>query len=95
MQLPGFFIGLAAGLVHFYVLSRFTAMVTGGSFTMRTAALGIVQFLIPMAALLLCALLLRGQLLWAGIGMAGTLITSSTVKLILTGRRKGRDGQND
>ena len=95
MRLPGFMIGLAAGAVYFYVLSRFTAMVTGGTFTMRMALIGFLQFFIPLAVLVLCAFFLPNQLLWVGTGMAAALLGSAVIKFILVQRKKGRDKSDD
>lgn len=92
----GFLIGLAAGAVHFYALSRFTKMVTGGEFTPRLALFGVVQFLIPLAVLVVCAFTIRDLLLWVAIGMAVALVGSAVIKFALSARRsKGRDTTDD
>ncbi|MDR0491456.1 MAG: hypothetical protein LBH28_09475 [Oscillospiraceae bacterium] len=65
------------------MLSKFTSSVTGGSFDKKAAMLGVVQFLLPLAVLFGCALLIRGGLLWAAIGMTASLTLCALVKFFL------------
>ena len=92
MRLPGLLIGLAAGVVHFYALSRFTAAITGGEITSRAVVLGILQFFIPLTVLVLCAFLAHEMLVWTAVGMAAALICGGVAAFAVSIRRsKGRD----
>lgn len=85
----GFIIGGASGAAQFWMLSRFTQAITGGTFNTKAVLLGVAQFLIPLIVLLVCALLLRNDLLWAGVGMASALLGCALARFIKN-RRKFR-----
>lgn len=80
----GLLIGAALGVVQFFMLQAFTARVTAGE--ANVVALGLAQWVLPFAALIIVAFVYRDILLWTGIGMAGALTLASITKL-LTGRR--------
>jgi hypothetical protein len=87
--------GAAAGLGYLFVLSRFTKQVTGGGFSTRTAVFAFVQFLIPLATLLLFALINEDSVLWVAVSMVASLLAGSVIRFVLVGRKKGSDKGND
>ncbi|MGI5970822.1 MAG: hypothetical protein ACOX7P_03745 [Oscillospiraceae bacterium] len=76
----GFIIGLAAGLLQFLLLSRFSSYVTRSGSGASAALLGILQLLIPFAVLLGMAFIRRQELLLAGIGMTSALLISAVIR---------------
>ena len=81
-------IGAASGAAQFWMLFMFTRSVTSGAFNIKATLLGIAQFLLPVAVLLCCAFILHGNPLFAGIGMAGVLISCAIVHFIITQKNK-------
>ena len=81
-MLLGLMIGVASGLLQFYMLSRFTKAVTGGSLNTKAVMLGIGQFITPLVVLLICAFLLNNALLWAGIGIVAALTICALARFI-------------
>lgn len=82
----GLIIGAVSGGFQFWMLSRFTNAVTRGALDIKAVLFGISQFFLPVAVLLLCALLLPNGLMWSGIGMAACLIICAFTKFILVRR---------
>jgi hypothetical protein len=90
----GFAVGVVAGVLQFWLLSKFVNMVTGGSFNIKGVALGLIQFFLPVIILVGVGFLLREELLFCGIGIAAALLISSTAKFIAHTRKlKGRDNR--
>jgi len=92
--LLGFVVGAASGILQFWLLSVFTAAATGGNaaagskFNYKTVLFAVLQFLLPLLVLLACALLLFESLLWAGVGMAASLIICAVARFLIS-RRQG------
>ena len=93
--MAGLIIGAVAGAVQFIVLMKFTGAVTGGGFSYKGALYGFAQFLIPLAVLLLVALLRMDMLLYTGIGIIAALIAGAGIKYALALRGKKRRGAKD
>lgn len=79
----GFVVGLVSGAAQFWMLLKFTQAVTGGTLSVKTALFGAFQFLVPLAVLFGCALLIRDDLLWAGVGMSCSLLGSAVTRFIM------------
>ena len=78
----GLFIGAASGTVQFRMLSKFTSAVTCGALNVKAVLLGTSQFFLPLAVLLICALILPEYLMWSGIGMAAALTVCALASFI-------------
>lgn len=87
-MLIGLLIGIASGVVQYLMLAKFTGSVTGGTFGKKTALFAVFQFALPLVVLLGCYLLLEGGLLWAAIGMTGSLMLCAFIRFILTNKKK-------
>ena len=89
----GIFIGLASGALQFFLLLKFTKIITGGKFGSKAVVFGITQFLLPFVVLLLSAFFLgdnilgEGFLMWIGIGMAAALVICAIVRFIIVSKR--------
>ena len=83
----GLFIGIASGVVQFFLLLKFTTSVTGGKVSGKTVIFAVTQFLFPFAVLLSCALFLNVNLMWVGIGMAAALVGSAIVKFVILSKK--------
>jgi hypothetical protein len=81
--IAGFFIGAAA----FLLLKQFVLSLSAGK--KASVFWGIMQPLSWVLGLLLCAVLIPGQLHWAGAGVSGTLIICTAVS-VLRGLRRMR-----
>ncbi|NLT38951.1 MAG: hypothetical protein GXX89_00655 [Clostridiales bacterium] len=94
--MAGFAAGLTSGVVQFWLLSKFTRLVTGGGITPRAVLLGLTQLMLPLFVLLAVAFLRKQDLLYAGVGISVALIAGSLLKYILVRRKsKGGENQND
>ena len=85
----GFFIGVVAGIVQYFLLTKFTGAVSKGKMTGKTVIFMVTQFLFPFAVLILCALFIVDSLMWVAIGIASALIICAVAKFIITSRSKG------
>jgi hypothetical protein len=83
----GIVIGLVVGAAQFLLLLRFTKRVTGGSGS-GFVLFGLLQWILPFAALLLVGLFYTAALLPAGITIAVTLIAGAAARIIIGGRKK-------
>jgi K+ transporter len=92
----GLLIGVVSGAVQFFLLARFTLSATSGKMGFSAVVYGLIQFFLPFAVLVLCAVFLRSDLIWAASGIAGTLIIASVVKFILERRseKSAKGGDN-
>jgi len=88
----GLLIGVAVGAAQLYLLGKYvkgitTAQETEGSDkksgTSGYMAAGVIQLLLPFAALIAVAFLYRNALLWAGIGAGTSLVVLSIIKALL------------
>ena len=79
----GLIIGIASGFVQFALLYKFITTVTGGKMGSKTVIFALTQFLFPFTVILLCAFFLPDGLMWAGIGMGVSLITSAGVRFYI------------
>jgi hypothetical protein len=75
-------IGVASGVVQFWMLAQYTGAVTTGTLTVKAMLCALAQFLLPLAVLLVCGLLLPGSLIWAGSGMAAALVICASVNFM-------------
>ena len=82
----GFFIGVASGVIQFFLLLKFTGALSGGKISGKTIIFAITQFLFPFTILLLCAFFLSESLMWIGIGMAAALIACAVARFILVSK---------
>ena len=88
----GILIGIASGALQYFLLLKFTKIITGGKFSSKAVVFGITQFLLPFAVLVLSAILLgdvlgENFLMWIGIGMAVSLITCAVIRFIIVSKR--------
>ena len=81
-------IGVATGVVQFFLLYKFVTSVTGGKMGTKTLLFAVTQFIFPFAILVICAFLFPNSLMWAGIGIAASLITCAVVRFVLVSKRK-------
>ncbi len=92
----GFAVGVAAGAIQFWLLSKFTGHVTGGGLTPHAVLLGLLQLLLPLGVLIAVAFLWRQDLLFAGIGISGALMGGLLVRIILIRlKKKAGEEKND
>jgi len=80
-------IGIATGVVQFFLLFKFVTSVTGGKSSTKTILFAITQFIFPFAVLVICAFLIGVVLLWVGIGIASALIVSAIVKFVFLSKK--------
>ena len=81
-------VGIATGVVQFFLLYKFVTSVTGGKAGSKTLLFAVTQFLFPFVILLICAFLLPAGLMWLGIGAAASLITCAVVKFVFMSKKK-------
>jgi len=86
----GLLIGVATGVVQYLMLAKFTNSVTNGTLSKKTAMFAVAQFLLPLAVLVGCALLIEGSILWAGVGITASLTTCALVRYFLTQKSSSR-----
>lgn len=91
--LIGLGVGIVAGCLQFWLLSKFTKIVSSGSLKLKNVLVGLGQFFLPLIVLYGVALFRRHDLLWTGIGIIAALIAGAVIKYIVTTRnlRGGRD----
>jgi len=81
--LLGFIVGAVSGVFQFWLLTVFTRSISKGEVSKKAILAAVTQFLVPMLVLLLCSWLLRRELLWAGIGIAASMITLALIKFAI------------
>ena len=81
-------VGIATGAVQFFLLYKFVTSVTGGKIGTKTLIFAVTQFLFPFAILVILAFMLPNNLIWAGIGIAASLITSAVLRFIKVQKQK-------
>jgi len=86
----GLLIGVATGIIQFFLLKKFTGAVSMGRITNKTVIFAITQFLFPFAILVICAFLLPGNIMWVGIGIGAALITCAVIKYINVFKSDGK-----
>lgn len=87
----GLAIGVVSGGIQFWLLSKFTRLISTGKISARAVALGLLQFFMPMLVLVGTAFIIRQDLLWAGIGIIVSLLAGAVIKFVLNIRkRRGR-----
>ena len=84
----GLLIGAVSGTLQFFLLAKFTGLLTGGKVGGKTLIFALTQFLLPFSVLLICAFFLHESLMFVGIGMAAALITCAVVRFIMVSRTK-------
>lgn len=87
MTVIGFIIGIIAGFVQFLMLFKFTSSVTGGGFSGKSVIYAVIQFLIPLAVLLLCAFVFRELLLPTAIGITVSLVSGAIIRFLKVKQR--------
>ena len=88
MSVIGLIIGAISGTIQFWLLSKFTKAITGGAFEIKYMLFGILQFFIPLIVLLGCALVIRRELMWVGIGMAAALLGGGFARFFINASKK-------
>ncbi|MDR3278286.1 MAG: hypothetical protein LBT12_05880 [Oscillospiraceae bacterium] len=78
----GLVIGIVSGGAQLALLSRFTRALTGGDLGVKTVGAGILQLFLPFAVLVACAFLIPKSLLWAGVGIAASLVLGGIILFI-------------
>ena len=88
----GLAIGIVAGGCQFWLLSKFTKLVSMGKLSPKCLALGLLQFFLPMGVLVGTAFIIRQDILWAGIGITASLLIGAVTKYVLNTRKlRGRE----
>ena len=87
-------VGIATGVVQFFLLYKFVTSVTGGKAGIKTLIFAVTQFLFPFIILLTCAFLFPGGLMWLGIGAAASLVTCAVVKFVFMSKNKDTPDKN-
>lgn len=88
----GLAVGLVAGGIQFWLLSKFTKHISAGQINKKSITLGLLQFFLPMGVLVGTAFIIRQQLLWAGIGITAALLLGAVISFILNKRKaRGRE----
>jgi hypothetical protein len=94
--LVGLLIGIVAGAFQFWLLSKFTKLISAGHISAKSIALGLLQFFLPMGVLIGMAFIIRQDILWAGIGITASLLISAVTKYVLNTRKlRGREDTDD
>ena len=81
-------VGIATGAVQFFLLFKFVTSVTGSKAGTKTLLFAVTQFLFPFTVLVIFAFLLPNNLMWAGIGIAASLITCAIVRFVKVSKQK-------
>ena len=84
----GFIIGVAAGAIQIHIFSKAKAAVTGGKFDRKSILLLVAQLVAPLVLMVVAALLLRGDILWSGIGIVVSLTGISFFRFIHLSRKR-------
>lgn len=91
-RLIGLAIGVVAGGFQFWLLSKFTKLISTGQINKKCIALGILQFFLPMGVLVGVAFILRQDILWAGVGITASLLIGAVTRFVLNTRKtRGRE----
>ena len=85
--LAGFFIGVVTAAAQYRMLSKHAGAFRSGVPGRRELMMIAARIFIPPVALVLLALLLQGDLLWAVIGITSTLAILAFSRFIRSGRR--------
>ena len=87
-------VGIATGVVQFFLLYKFVTSVTGGKAGSKTLLFAITQFLFPFVILVICAFLLPAGLMWLGIGAAASLVTCAIIKFVFLTKKNDVSDKN-
>ena len=88
----GLAIGVVAGGVQFWLLSKFTKLISTGQISKKSIALGLLQFFLPMGVLIGIAFIIRQDLMWAGIGIVASLLIGAVTSFVINKRKlRGRE----
>jgi hypothetical protein len=89
--LLGFFLGAASGAIQFWLLSKFTGAVTRGSINSKVILIAVSQLFLPIIVLVSCTFLLHLNIMWTGVGIAGSLIVCALTHFMISlFKRRGR-----
>lgn len=93
----GLFVGIAAGGIQFWLLTKFTSRIASGTgLNLQATLLFILQFLLPLGVLLAVGFLRKGDLLTAALGIIASLIIGAVLKyVIITRKTRGHRDNND
>ena len=87
----GVILGAVGGALQFLLLKKLADAVTSNKdINTKTILLVFAQIPVPVCILLVCALWLRSQLLYCGIGMAFVLIALAVITFVVRMRRKSQ-----
>ena len=88
----GLAVGVVAGGVQFWLLSKFTKLISTGQISKKCIAFGLLQFFMPMGVLVGTAFIIRQDLMWAGIGIAASLLIGAVISFVFNKRKlRGRE----
>ena len=85
--LLGFVLGVITAVIQLRLYSAIKAHFAEGKPDRKTILILAAQLLAPLILLVIAALLLRGDIVWAVIGVAATVIGVSFFRFIRSGRR--------
>lgn len=96
MHMVGLVVGVAAGGIQFWLLTKFTARITSSAgMNLRSIFIFLLQFLLPLGVLVSIAFLKHSDLLQAALGIIGMLIIGTILKyVIITRKTRGRRDNN-
>jgi hypothetical protein len=93
----GLLIGIIAGGIQFWLLSKFVGCITGANgLSVTTVLYGILQFFMPLGVLVAIGFLRRSDLLPAALGIVGAIFAGVIIKNMIRVRKtRGRGDKND
>jgi len=87
-SLIGFILGAISGIFQYRLISKFVGVITSGEPDRITKIIATAKFLLPFIVLLAAALLLRGDILWAVIGIITSPIVLTLSNYIRSGKKR-------
>ena len=88
----GFLLGAVAGIVQFWVLTKFAGLISSGDMSAKAVLFGLLQFFIPFIVLVCVAFIWKAFLIWTATGIVAALIVGIVVKYaVLPHINKGRE----
>ncbi len=94
-MLLGIFAGILAGAVQLTLLVKFADSVTAGRVDVKAVSFALLQLLVPLAGLTLCAFFMRNALVAMGISLAATLLAGAAAVLFVRSRKSNVEKRGD